>query len=80
MMTIVATIVISIFYISYPRINPSFLVISGAAILMVYRYISTLEYSGFKKERAKLVKQTLRALYFSVQISIILAFYAAVAF
>lgn len=79
-LAIVAAIVTSIFYISYPRINPTFLVISIAAILMVYRYISALEYSGFKKERAKLVKQTLRALYFSVQICIILGFYATVAF
>ena len=78
-LTIVAAIVISIFYISYPGINPIFLLISITAILMVYRYILALKHSEFKKVRAKLVKQTLRVLYFSVQISIILGLYIAIA-
>jgi|GEM_PF-958607 len=78
-LTIVAAIVTSIFYISYPGINPIFLLISITAILMVYRYILALKHSEFKKVRAKLVKQTLRVLYFSVQISIILGLYIAIA-
>ncbi len=74
-LAMVIALVTSIFYISYRGISPIFLLISATAIILVYRYIFTLKNSGFSRERAKLVKQSLRALYFSVQISIILGFF-----
>ncbi len=74
---IVIALVGAIFYISYPGINPVFLVISSAIVMLVYKQILSLKNSGFKMEMAKLVKQSLRALYFSVQASIIVGFLLA---
>ncbi|MDG6927364.1 MAG: UbiA prenyltransferase family protein [Nitrososphaerota archaeon] len=74
-LALVIAITASILYISYNEISPMFFLISSAATFLVYKYIYSLKNSGFKRERAKLVKQALRALYFSVQISIILGFF-----